>query len=154
MKYKILRQTVFGTILGLALWAGVTLLAAHLRGVWQFPMVSGHLVFIYGSELAAVTAQCTGAVLCGILWCNASLIFRETEWDLLKQTLAHILACMLPALIVVWFMEIMPHNLDGLMQYLRLFGAIYVLNWAYQYLRLRKGIKEINSRLNSLREAK
>lgn len=153
MKQKLLRHTGFGAVLGLALWALFTLLAAHLRGTWQFPAVSGHLVFIYGSELAAVTVQCIGAILCGILWCDAALIFRETDWNLLVQTLVHIVVCMVPALAIAYVLYFMPHSLDGLMQYLRLFGAVYVLNWVGQYLRLRKGVKEINAGLNAMRKA-
>ena len=152
MKQKILRRTGFGAILGLALWGAFTLLAAYLRGTWQFPAVSYHLVRTYGSELGAVTAQCVGAMLLGVLWCNAALIFRETDWNLLVQTLAHMAACMVPAMAIVWAMRFMPHSLDGLMQYLRLFGAVYALNWAVQYLRLRKGVNQINTRLNTLRE--
>ena len=150
MKRKLWKQTGFGAILGLALWVAFTVLAAWLRGQWSFPAVSGHLVLLYGSELGAVTAQCTGAVLCGILWCNASLIFRETDWNLLKQTAVHILVCMIPALAVVWAMGFMPSSLDGLMQYLRLFGVIYGVNWLVSYLKLREGVKQINARLDAL----
>lgn len=152
MKQKILRHTGFGAVLGLALWALFTLLAAYLRGTWQFPVVSYHLVRTYGSELGAVTAQCIGAVFCGILWCNAALIFRETDWNLLVQTLTHMAVCMVPALMIAYVLYFMPHSMDGLIQYLRLFGAVYVLNWAVQYLRLKKGVREINAQLNALRE--
>lgn len=152
MKQKILHRTAFGAVLGLALWAVFTILAAYLRGVQQFPAVSGHLVFIYGSELAAVTVQCTGAMLCGILWCNAALIFRETDWNLLVQTLVHIVVCTFPALMIAYVLYFMPHSLDGLLQYARLFGIIYVLNWVFLYLRMRKGVRQINSQLKTLRK--
>ena len=151
MKQKIIRHTVFGMILGMALWAGFTVFAAHLRGTAQFPAVSGHLVRLYGSELNAVTAQCVGAMLCGVLWSNAALIFRETDWNLLAQTGAHMAVCMVPALVIARVMGFMPYGPDGLMQYLRLFGAVYVLNWLIQYLRLRKGVQQINAQLDSLR---
>ena len=149
MKQKILRQTGIGVILGMALWAGVTLLAGYLRGSGQFPAVSGHLVMVYGSELRAVTAQCICAILCGILWCNGALIFRETDWNLLIQTGVHILACMIPGFAIVWLMYFMPRSLDGLMQYLRLFGALYGANWAVQYLLLQNSVKILNEKLNS-----
>ena len=152
MKRKIMSRTFLGALLGLSLWTVFTILAAWLRGQWQFPAVSGHLVMAYGSELAAVTAQCVGAMLCGILWCNAALIFQEKDWSFPVQTGVHILACMIPAMAIAWFMHFMPHSLDGLVQYLRLFGLIYILNWAVQYFRLRQAVKQINGRLRKMEE--
>lgn len=153
MKQKMIIRTFLGAALGLSLWAVFSILAAWLRGQWQFPSVSGHLVMAYGSELGAVTAQCIGAVLCGVLWCNASLIFREKDWSFPVQTGVHIVVCMVPAMAIAWFMHFIPHSLDGLIQYLRLFGAIYLLNWAVQYLHLRKALKQINNQLRMREEA-
>lgn len=152
MKRKMINRTIFGALLGLSLWAAFTILTSWLRGQWQFPAVSGHLVMVYGSELAAVTAQCAGAMLCGILWCNAALIFQEKDWSIPMQTGVHILVCMVPAVAIAWFLNFMPHNRNGLMQYLRLFGVIYLINWAAQYLHLRKEIKKINMCLNRTME--
>lgn len=153
MKQKIFRHTAFGVILGMAMWAGFTIFVAYLRGDARFPVVSGHLVLVYGSELNAVTAQCVGAALCGILWSNAALIFRETDWNLLVQTGAHMVVCMIPALLIAKIMQFMPSGMDGLLQYLRLFGAVYGINWAVQYLRLRRGVKQINTKLSILKES-
>lgn len=153
MKQKLIRHTAFGAILGMAMWTGFTIFAAYLRGEARLPAVSGHLVLVYGSELNAVAAQCVGATLCGILWSNAALIFRETDWNLLAQTGAHMAVCMIPALLIAKIMQFMPSGIDGLLQYIRLFGAVYGINWAAQYLRLRRGVKQINSQLNILKES-
>lgn len=152
MSQKMIKRAGFGAVLGLALWAAFTIWASWLRGQWQFPAVSGHLVQVYGSVLGAVTAQCVCAMICGMVWSVGALIFQETDWSLAVQTAVHAGACMVPVLVLAWVMGFMPHSWDGLMQYLRLFGVIYAGNWAIQYLRLRHHVKQFNEKLNQNKE--
>lgn len=152
MKKKILSRTIFGAIAGLAMWTVFTVFAAYLRGDWEFPRIAYYQLRIYGNELNAAAAQCVCAMLIGMLWTTASLIYRETDWSLLKQTVVHCLVCTLPALGIAWLMHMIPRGTDGPMQYLRLFGVIYALVWIIQYGSMRKHVKQFNARLLELKE--
>lgn len=151
MEKKILNRCLVGAPVGLTVWFLFTLLAAYLRG-GEIILASGHAVFVYGSELNAVTAASASAMLIGMVWAAASLIYQETDWSLLKQTAVHALICVVPSLAIVYVMEWMPRSLDGLGQYLWLFGVIYVLIWAVQYLSTRKRLKQINAKLKDMEE--
>lgn len=152
MKKKIRNHTIFGAAAGLAMWVLFTLLASYLRGDQEFPRVAYYQIRVYGNELNAVTAQCVCAMLCGILWSNASLIYRETDWSLLKQTAVHCLACMLPVMGLAWGMQMMPRGTDGPAQYLRLFGVLYVTIWVFRYCATRKHVMQINTKLLKMKE--
>lgn len=151
---KFLNLCAFGAPAGLALQMLFWLWASWIRGDGQLNFVSGHLILKYGTELNAVTAQCICAMLLGMLWASASVIFQDTDWNLMKQTLTHFLVCTVPSLGLAWAMNFMPRSLDGLAQYLGIFGFLYVLNWICQYLSIRNRLKQLNAQLNSLTDNK
>ena len=150
MKKKVLNHTLLGIPVGLALWVVFTVLGSYLRGAGEYNVAAYYLIRVYGNELNAVAAQCVGAMLIGVLWTNAALIWRETDWNLLKQTVAHFLVCTLPSLLIAWVMQFMPHSLDGLGQYLLIFCGIYVINWLIQYCSLKKRVRQMNAQLKFL----
>lgn len=150
MRKKILSCCLFGAPAGLSVQILFTLWGSYLRGDGKYHFTSGHLVFVYGSELNAVTATCVGAMLIGMIWAAATLIWRETDWNLLQQTLVHIFACLIPSLGIAYVMRFMPWSLDGLCQYLVIFGVLYVLNWGVQYQMMRKRVRELNTGLKEL----
>ena len=150
MKKKILSCTLLGIPVGLALWVAFTVLGSYLRGAGEYNVAAYYLIRVYGNELNAVAAQCVGAMLIGVLWTNAALIWREMDWSLLKQTVVHFFACTVPSLLIAYAMQFMPRSLDGLVQYLTLFGGIYVLNWIVQYLGMRRRVRQINEKLKNM----
>ena len=152
MKKKILSYCLFGAPTGLALWVMFTILASYLRGDGEYHMSAYYLIRVYGTELNAVTAQCICAMVIGMIWSAASLIYQDTEWSLLKQTGVHFVVCTVPALAAAYLMCWMPRSLDGLAQYLLLFGGLYGLNWLCQYLGMKKRVAQMNARLQGERE--
>ena len=149
MAKKIFNRCLFGAPAGVTVWVLFILFSAWLRGgdvIW----VSGHGVLVYGSELAAITAQVGSAMLIGMIWAAASLIWQETDWSLLKQTAVNCLLCTTPSMAVAWVMQWMPHSLDGIFQYLRLFGVMYLLIWLVQYLGMRKRVRQFNEKIKAL----
>lgn len=150
MKKKILNETLLGILVGLSLWVAFTICASYLRGTGEYNVSAYYLIRVYGSELNAVAAQCVGAILIGILWTDASLIWRETDWSLLTQTVVHFLVCTVPSLLIAWAMGFMPHSLDGLGQYLLLFCGAYVCNWVIQYTTMRRRVRQFNAQLKFL----
>ena len=149
MASKIFNRCLFGAPAGLTVWFFFHLWAAYLRG-GELLWTSGHLVLLYGSELNAVTAQAVSAMVIGMIWASASLIWQETDWSLLVQTAVNCLLSTLPSLAIAWFMGWMPHSFDGIWQYVRLFGVIYLLIWAVQYLSIRKRVRQFNEKIKAL----
>lgn len=149
MVKKILNRCFFGGPAGLTVWFLFHLWAACLRG-GQLVWVSGQMLRLYGTELNAVAAQGFSAMLIGMIWASAALIWQETDWSLLKQTAVNCLLSTLPSLAIAWGMEWMPHSLDGILQYVRLFGMLYLLIWGIQYLGMKRRVRQFNTRIKEL----
>ena len=139
MAKKILQRCMTGAPWGLALQILMIILHSYRRGNGEVYQVSAWLLDIYGTELNAFAAECTGAMLVGMLWAAASLIFRETDWSLLKQTAVHFAVCMVPSL-----------GIGFGLHWLLLFGLIYVVNWAVQFLWMRRRVKQMNAQLKEI----
>lgn len=152
MTKKIVKHCLYGAPAGVALYVAFTLWASWLRGDGVYHFTSGHLIQVYGSEVNAVAATCLGAMALGMIWAAASLIYQETDWNLLRQTALHCVVCVLPSLLIAYGMHWMPRSIDGLGQYLTVFGAIYILNWIARYFGMRKRIQQMNEKLNGLED--
>ena len=150
MAKKILQRCMTGAPWGLALQILMIILHSYRRGNGEVYQVSAWLLDIYGTERNAFSAECTGAMLVGMLWAAASLIFRETDWSLLKQTAVHFAGCMGPSLGIGFGLHWLPRNWYGLSQCLLLFGLIYVVNWAVQFLWMRRRVKQMNAQLKEI----
>lgn len=151
MARKIMNRCLFGAPMGLTVWFLFHLWAAYVRG-GEILWVSGHAMIVYGSELNAIAAQCVSAMLVGMVWASASLIWQETEWSLLKQTLVNCLLSTLPSLAIAWFMQWMPHSFDGIFQYVRMFGVMYLIIWGIQYLSMKRRVRQFNVKIKELGE--
>ncbi len=150
MKKKIACYTLFGAPMGLTISVLMTFLGSLLRGDGRWHFTSAQLIVRFGSELNAVAAQCLGAMVLGAIWANATMIYYDTDWSLLKQTLVHCLACIVPSLAIAFWLDWLPRNWDGLGQWLIMFGSIYMLNWILQYRSVKKKIDRMNERLKEL----
>ena len=146
MLKKILRRCLFGAPTGLTVFMGIMLTAAHLRGDGEL-RTGYYLLQIYGTELNAMTAACISAMVIGMIWSAASLIY-ETDWNLLIQTLAHAVACVVPSLLIARAMYWMPRNWEGIVQYVVIFGVIYAVIWVFQYLGIKRRVTQMNEKLN------
>ena len=152
MKKKIMQYCLFGAPAGVTIYVLFTLWASWLRGDGKYYFTSGHLVQIYGNEVNAVAAACLCAMVLGVIWASASLIYQETDWSLLRQTVVHCGVCVLPSLLIAYVMCWMPRSGDGLRQYLTVFGVMYVLNWTAQYFGMKRRVRRINKELSKLEE--
>ena len=152
MKKKIMLCCLFGAPAGVTMYVLFTLWGSWLRGDGNCYFTSGHLVQIYGNEWNAVAAACIGAMMIGMIWAVASLIYRETDWSLLGQTVVHCGVCVIPSLLIAYAMHWMPRSWDGLGQYLTVFGVLYGVNWTAQYFGMKKRVRRMNEKLNQLEE--
>lgn len=145
MKKKIWNRILFGAPTGLMIFMGIYLTLAHLRGDGELRM-GYYLLRVYGTELNAMTAVCVSAMVIGMIWSAASVLF-ETDWDLLMQTILHGVACVIPSMAIAWGMYWIPRNRDGLIQYGMLFGVIYVFVWLIQYFDRKNRVRQMNEML-------
>lgn len=152
MKKKILQYCLFGAPAGVTVNVLFTLWGSWLRGDGGYHFTTGHMVQVYGSELNAVAATCVGAMVIGMIWAAASLIYLDTDWSLLKQTVVHCAVCVVPSLLIAYAMHWMPRNWDGLIQYAVVFGVMYALNWTVQYAGMKKRVRRMNEKLRKLEE--
>ena len=102
-----------------------------------------------GSELSAVALQ---TLLCGILGAAsaASSLVWTADWSLLKRTVVNFLlltGAMLPIAYVTGWME---HSVKGFLLYFAAFTLIFALIWLCQYLALKRRIKRLNEKVQSL----
>lgn len=147
MKKKVWQRGLCGAPVGLMIFMGIFLSLAYLRGDGELH-VGYYLIRIYGTEVNAMTAACIGAMMIGILWSAASVLY-ETDWNLVMQTVIHALVCVLPSMAIAWAMYWIPRNRDGILQYAMLFGMIYGAVWLIQYMDRKKRVRQMNTLLQT-----
>ena len=150
MAKNIFRRCLLGAPTGLMIFTFIALFFAHLSGDGEL-RVGYYLVRVYGSEVNALTALVLSSMAIGILWSAASVIF-DTDWNLLAQTALHGICCVIPSVAIAWGVYWIPHTLDGLVQYVTIFAVIYVLIWIFQYLSIRRRLRQFNAKLPSFGE--
>lgn len=148
MAKNIFRRCLLGAPTGLMIFTFIALFFAHLSGDGEL-RVGYYLVRVYGSEVNALTALVLSSMAIGILWSAASVIF-DTDWNLLAQTALHGICCVIPSVAIAWGVYWIPHTLDGLVQYVTIFAVIYVLIWIFQYLSIRRRLRQFNDKLPSI----
>ena len=150
MAKNILKRCLLGAPTGLMIFTFIALFFAHLSGDGEL-RVGYYLVRVYGSEVNALTALVLSSMAIGIVWSAASVIF-DTDWNLLAQTALHAICCVIPSVAIAWGVYWIPHTLDGLVQYVTIFAVIYVLIWIFQYLSIRRRLRQFNAKLPSFGE--
>lgn len=150
MKKEVMKRCFFGAPMGLTVYFLFLLCTSWIRGDGELH-IGYYLIRIYGTELRALTAAGICAMLIGVIWAAASLIF-QTDWSLTKQTVLHYLVCTVPSIGINFLAGNMPRSASGLLQYLRLFGCVYALVWVIQYLGMRRRVRQMNAMLNGSKE--
>lgn len=150
MAKNIFRRCLLGAPTGLMIFTFIALFFAHLSGDGEL-RVGYYLVRVYGSEVNALTALVLSSMAIGMVWSAASVIF-DTDWNLLAQTALHGICCVIPSVAIAWGVYWIPHTLDGLVQYVAIFAVIYVLIWIFQYLSIRRRLRQFNAKLPSFDE--
>ena len=145
MKYRTFQRALMGAPIGLVIFVSINLLLAHLRGDGEL-RIGYYLISVYGNEVNAATALVLGAMVIGMIWSAASVIF-DTEWSLLVQTAVHAGCCVIPSMAIAWSMYWIPRSWDGIMQYAGAFCVLYVLIGLIRFLTVKSGLRRINNML-------
>ena len=149
MKKAIISRALMGFPAGIAVGQCISLLVSAILGKGTFEACVPSFVAAMGSELAAVALQ---TLLCGILGAAsaASSVVWAADWSLLKRTVASFLLQTLSMLPVAYVTGWMEHSVKGFLLYFAAFTLIFALIWLCQYLALKRRIKKINQKMQSL----
>ena len=150
MAKNILKRCLLGAPTGLMIFTFIALFFAHLSGDGEL-RVGYYLVRVYGSEVNALTALVLSSMAIGMVWSAASVIF-DTDRNLLAQTVLHGICCVVPSVAIAWCVYWIPHTVNGLVQYVTIFAVIYVLIWIFQYLSIRRRLRQFNTKIGELED--
>ena len=97
-----------------------------------------------GNELNAVIVQ---TVLCGIMgagFAMASVIWEIDSWSLAKQSGIYFSVACIVMLPIAYVTNWMKHSVGGILCYVGIFFAIFLIVWLMQYHAWKSRIKEMN----------
>ena len=129
MKKKILMRGLFGLPTGIAIGFVITLIISICIGNGSFYPVTPELIDATGNELNAVILQTVLCAIMGAGFAAASIVWELDSWSLAKQSG-------------------MKHTVLGVLSYVAIFVAIFVVVWLSQYLLWKRKIKQMNTLVN------
>ena len=87
-------------------------------------------------------------VLCAIMgagFAAASIIWELDSWSLAKQSGIYFMIISVIMLPIAYFTNWMKHTVLGVLSYVAIFVAIFVVVWLSQYLLWKRKIKQMNT---------
>ncbi len=155
MKKIIIRRGFLGFPIGIAIGFTVALIiSAFVIDDGLFHVASPEIIERMGNELNAVIFQTILSGIVGTGFAMASVIWEIDSWSLAKQSGVYFaIACavMLP---IAYFANWMPHSTAGVLQYVGIFVAIFIIVWLIQYFVWKSKIKKMNEGVTNIHDTK
>ena len=148
MKKKILMRGLFGLPTGIAIGFVITLIISICIGNGSFYPVTPELIDATGNELNAVILQTVLCAIMGAGFAAASIIWELDSWSLAKQSGIYFMIISVIMLPIAYFTYWMKHTALGVLSYVAIFVAIFVVVWLSQYLLWKRKIKQMNTLVN------
>ncbi len=145
VKKKTIRRGLLGLPTGIAIGFVITLIISACVGDGSFYPVTPELIGAMGNELNAVILQTVLCAIIGAGFAAASVIWELDSWSLAKQSGIYFLTISIIMLPVAYFANWMKHSLAGVLSYVGIFTAIFVVVWISQYLLWKRNIKRMNA---------
>ena len=145
MKKKIIMRGLFGLPTGIALGFVITLIISACIGSGSFYPVTPELIDTIGNELNAVILQTVLCAIMGMGFAAASVIWELDSWSLAKQSGVYFLIISVIMLPIAYVTNWMKHTVLGILSYVAIFAAIFVVVWLSQYLLWKRKIKKMNA---------
>ena len=145
MKKKIIMRGLFGLPTGIAIGFVITLIISACIGNGSFYPVTPELIDTMGNELNAVILQTVLCALMGAGFAAASVIWELDSWSLAKQSGIYFLIISVIMLPIAYVTNWMKHTVLGVLSYVAIFAAIFVVVWLSQYLLWKRKIKKMNA---------
>ena len=154
MKKKIILRGLFGLPVGIAIGFVITLLISICIGDGYFYPVTPELIQTTGNELNAVVLQ---TIMCAILgggFAMASVIWEIDSWSLAKQSGIYFSIACVTMFPIAYITNWMKHNAIGILSYVGIFVAIFVITWLVQYFVWKRKVKRMNDGVRKSNNAK
>lgn len=149
MKKKIIGRTVVGFFIGIAIGQIISVLISLIAGKGEFLVCVPDFTALIGNEAAAAAVQ---TLLCGIIgigYAAASLIWESEKLNIAAQTGICFGIFAVTLLPIAYFTNWMEHSALGVLGYMGIFAASFVVVWLNQYLLLRRRINAINAKMQN-----
>ncbi len=147
MKKELIQRGILGLPIGITIGFVITLIISACVGDGAYYPVTPELIAALGSELNAVILQ---TILCGIMGSGfgmASIIWEIDAWSLAKQSGIYFAVACVIMLPIAYAANWMEHSIGGILSYIGIFLAIFVLAWAAQYIAWKRRIRKVNDRV-------
>ena len=148
MKKKIIMRGLFGLPTGIAIGFVITLIISICIGNGSFYPVTPELIDATGNELNAVILQTVLCAIMGAGFAAASIIWELDSWSLAKQSGTYFMIISVIMLPIAYITNWMKHTALGVLSYVAIFVAIFVVVWLSQYLLWKRKIKQMNTLVN------
>lgn len=146
MKKKTAARAALGFPIGIAIGNIITVVLSLIYGGGKYFVCTEEFIGLIGSEATAAAVQ---TLLCGIMgmgYAAASVIW-EADISLLKQTVICFLIYAAILFPIAYFANWMEHSVIGVIIYIAVFAAIFVLIWVVQFFMWKRKVKKINEML-------
>lgn len=136
---------LFGLPTGIAIGFVITLIISACIGNGSFYPVTPELIDTMGNELNAVILQTVLCAIMGVGFAAASVIWELDSWSLAKQSGVYFMIISVVMLPIAYVTNWMKHTILGVLSYVAIFAAIFVVVWLSQYLLWKRKIKKMNA---------
>lgn len=148
MKKELFIRCLIGAPIGLAISTIITIIISLTVGDGKFYAVVPELITDCGNEINAVLLQAICSLLYGAAWAGASVIWEKENWNILRQTVTHLIICSLATFPIAYCMRWMRHTVSGVLIYFGIFGGIYLIIWLSQYSAVKKRVEQMNRKVH------
>ena len=154
MKKKLIGRGVIGFPVGIAIGYVITVIISICIGDGFFHPVNPELVNKMGSELNAVLFQTVLSGIMGTGFAMASVIWEIDSWSLAKQSGIYFSIACVKMFPIAYITNWMKHNAIGILSYVGIFVAIFVITWLVQYFVWKRKVKRMNDGVRKSNNAK
>ena len=154
MKKKLIGRGVIGFPVGIAIGYVITVIISICIGDGFFHPVNPELVNEMGSELNAILIQTGLSGIMGTGFAMASVIWEIDSWSLAKQSGIYFSIACVTMFPIAYITNWMKHNAIGILSYVGIFVAIFVITWLVQYFVWKRKVKRMNDGVRKSNNAK
>ena len=154
MKKKLIGRGLIGFPVGIAIGYVITVIISICIGDGFFHPVNPELVNKMGSELNAILIQTGLSGIMGTGFAMASVIWEIDSWSLAKQSGVYFAIACVIMFPISYFANWMPHSTGGILSYVGIFVAIFVITWLVQYFVWKRKVKRMNDGVRKSNNAK
>lgn len=146
---KVLIRVAMGFPAGVFMGYTITVIISMTLGTGEYLPVAHELAQETGSVLNAVIAQYLLAGLLGAATAAGSLAWEMEQWSITRMTVVHFLVLTLSMLPIAWFSHWMQRSAAGVLGYVGIFLAIYVVIWLAMYLPLKRSVARVARKMRT-----